>query len=112
MEHHLEQLIRNLLVGKEYVEFLVGQDSEFDQLVSSLIRRCKRNVRDDNSTHVWVLPYPTAAYRMNVDAFLNAVMQLWDISREPTKHGTGRWIIASTWWCSVSSMNAAVHGRP
>ncbi len=71
IEQRLEILIRKLLVEKEYVEFLVGRDGEFDQLVSSTIRRCKRTIRNDNSTHVWVLPYPTADFRNNEDAYRN-----------------------------------------
>ena len=63
IENRLEQLIRTLLREHEYVEFLVGRDGEFDQIVSSTIRRCKREYRSDNSTHVWVLPYATAEYR-------------------------------------------------
>ena len=69
IEQHLETLIRRLLKEKEYVEFLVGRDGEFDQIVSSTIRRCKRTIRDDNSAHVWVLPYPTADFRDNEDAY-------------------------------------------
>ena len=69
IEQHLERLIRKLLKEKEYVEFLVGRDGEFDQTVSSVIRRCKRTVRDDNSAHVWVLPYPTSEYRDNEESF-------------------------------------------
>lgn len=69
IEQRLERLIRKLLKEKEYVEFLVGRDGEFDQTVSSGIRRCKRTVRDDNSAHVWVLPYPTAEYRDNEESF-------------------------------------------
>ena len=52
-----------------YVEFLVGREGEFDQLVSSTIRRCKRFVRDDNSAHVWVLPYVTAEFLNNEESF-------------------------------------------
>ena len=59
----LEALIRTLLRSKEYVEFLVGRNGEFDQLVSSAIRRCKREIQDNNSAHVWVLPYVTADFR-------------------------------------------------
>ena len=69
IEHHLEKLICKLLKEKEYVEFLVGRDGEFDQMVSSTIRRCKWNIRNDNSAHVWVLPYPTADFRDNEDAY-------------------------------------------
>lgn len=69
VERCLEGLICNLLREKEYVEFLVGRDGEFDQLVSSTICRCKRTVRSDNSSHVWVLPYSTAKFRNNETSF-------------------------------------------
>lgn len=69
VEQRLETLIRKLLKEKEYVEFLVGRDGEFDQIVSSAIHRCKRAIRDDNSAHVWVLPYSTADFRNNEEAF-------------------------------------------
>ena len=71
IEQQLEKLICDLLKEKEYVEFLVGRDGEFDQLVSSSVRRCKRAIRDDNSALVWVMPYETAEYRDNEDAFHN-----------------------------------------
>lgn len=69
IENRLEQLIRTLLWEHEYVEFLVGRDREFDQLVSSAIRRCKREYRSDNSSHIWVLPYVTAEFRDNEESF-------------------------------------------
>ena len=69
VEQKLERLVRKLLTEKEYVEFLVGRDGEFDQLVSSTIRRCKREYRSDNSAHIWVLPYLTAEFRDNEEAF-------------------------------------------
>lgn len=63
IEESLDELIGSLLKSNEYVEFLVGRNGDFDQLVSSAIHRCKRNIRNDNSAHVWVLPYETADYR-------------------------------------------------
>ena len=69
IEQQLEAIIRELLLTKEYVEFLVGRDGEFDQLVSSTVRRCKRTIRDDNSSLILVLPYMTAEYRYNEQAF-------------------------------------------
>ena len=68
-ENRLEQLIRTLLSEHEYVEFLVGRDGEFDQLVSSTIRRCKREYRSNNCAHIWVLPYITAEFRDNEKSF-------------------------------------------
>lgn len=69
IESRLEQLILTLLREHEYVEFQVGRDGEFDQIVSSVIRRCKREYRSDNSAHIWVLPYLTAEYRDNEESF-------------------------------------------
>ena len=51
------------------MEFLVGRDGEFDQIVASTVRRCKRSVRDDNSALVLVLPYATAEYQNNEQSF-------------------------------------------
>lgn len=69
IEHTLEQTIRKFLYEKEFVEFLIGRDGEFDQLAASVIRRCKRIYRGDNSSLVWVMPYQTAEFRDNEDYF-------------------------------------------
>ena len=65
----LDAIIGSLLQNKAYVEFLVGRNGEFDQLASSAIRRCKREIRDNNSAHVWVLPYVTADFRDHEDDY-------------------------------------------
>lgn len=69
VEERLKEVIRELLLTKEYLEFLVGRDGEFDHLVASTVRRCKRAIRDDNSALILVLPYATAEYRNNTDSF-------------------------------------------
>ena len=69
IEKRLELLICELITSHAYVGFLVGRDGDFDLLVSSVIRRCKRTVRADNSAHVWVLPYATAQFRDNEPSF-------------------------------------------
>lgn len=68
LDHALEEIIAGLLRGRSYVEFLVGRDGDFDQLVSSTIRRCQRECGDKNSSHIWVMPYPTAFFRDNEEA--------------------------------------------
>lgn len=69
VESKLEKIIRELLCSKQYVEFLVGRNGDFDQMVSSTVLRLKRNVRDDNSVLRLVLPYPTAELENNEDSF-------------------------------------------
>lgn len=71
IETQVEQLIYELVSTKEYVDFLVGRNGEFDQLVSSTIRKVKRDFRDDNCCHTLVLPYETAEYRNNYNSFNN-----------------------------------------
>lgn len=68
IDRQLDALITQMLREHEYVEFLVGRDGDFDQLVSSAIRRCKQAYRNDNSSHTWVMPYTTSFFRNNEDA--------------------------------------------
>ena len=70
-EELLEEQIRKLISEKEYVDFLVGRNGEFDQCVSSTVLRVQKNVRDDNNGLVLVLPYPTADYLNNEESFHN-----------------------------------------
>ena len=69
IEEKLEKIIRGFLTTKEYVVFLVGRDGAFDQLVSSVVRKCKRTIRDDNAALILVLPYLTAEYKHNEESF-------------------------------------------
>ena len=63
------ELIRKLILEKEYVEILIGRDGDFDQIVSSSVLRAKRDYRDDNSELIWVMPYPKAEYSNDADSF-------------------------------------------
>lgn len=65
----MTKIVRKLISEKEYVEFLIGRDGEFDQIVASTVRRAKLAIRDDNSELVWVMAYPKAEYAHDADAF-------------------------------------------
>lgn len=69
IERRLESLVRTLLRQKEYVEFLVGRNGEFDQLAASTVLRLKRLEGDSNSSLVLVLPYMTAEIANNKKSF-------------------------------------------
>ncbi len=85
-EAELEEAIRTLLREKMYVDFLVGRNGEFDQLVSSTIRRLKRIYRDDNSSLCLVLPYATAEYVNNQESFENYYDSIEVSSKASTAH--------------------------
>lgn len=69
VEELLEEQIRRLIDEKEYVDFLVGRNGEFDQCVSSTVLRVRKNYRNDNSSLVLMLSYPTAEYINNQNYF-------------------------------------------
>ena len=68
IDRKLEEVIANLLQKHNYVEFLVGRDGDFDQMVSSAIRRCQREYGHANSLHIWGMPYLTSFFRDNEEA--------------------------------------------
>ena len=69
IEGRLDAILRDLINSKEYVEFLVGRDGDFDQLVSSAIIRAKEKYAYGNVSHILVLPYERADYRDNKECF-------------------------------------------
>ena len=69
LEELLEEKIKRLIDEKEYVEFLVGRNGEFDKLVSSVIHKIRKTYRNDNNSLTLVLPYLTAEYNNNKKYF-------------------------------------------
>ena len=57
IEKQIERMARDLLLQKEYVEFYVGRNGEFDILAASVIKRLQNAVGDHNSSLILVLPY-------------------------------------------------------
>ena len=69
IEQKLETLIYDLLKHHEYVDFLVGRNGEFDQMVSSTILRVRKRMGLSNCSLILVLPYETAEFRDNEESF-------------------------------------------
>ena len=46
VEERVDSIVRELISTKEYVEFYVGRNGEFDILVASVVKRAKREVGD------------------------------------------------------------------
>ena len=43
IEKKVEEIVRKIIRKTNHVEFLVGRNGEFDQIVSSVIRQVKKN---------------------------------------------------------------------
>ena len=70
IEHRLDKLLHDLITQKEYVDFLIGRDGEFDILASAAIKRAIRSYGYGNTHFTLVLPYMKAEYRDNEKEFL------------------------------------------
>ncbi|MBE6904140.1 MAG: hypothetical protein E7480_05985 [Ruminococcaceae bacterium] len=71
VEDLLEEKVGKLIREKEYVEFLVGRNGDFDRFASSAVLRARKKYGECNSSLVLVLPYSTAEFSNNKEAFYN-----------------------------------------
>ena len=67
VETRLEKLLHDLITQKEYVDFLIGREGEFDIIASAAINKYAYG----NTHFTLVLPYLKAEYRNNEKKFLD-----------------------------------------
>ena len=60
IENQIEDVVKELIETKEYVEFYVGRNGEFDILVASVIKRAQRDFGTSNNSLILIIPYPIA----------------------------------------------------
>ncbi len=70
IEERIKPVLRKLINEKEYIEFLVGRDGEFDQVASSAVREAAKLYGCSNTSLVLVLPYERSDYRDNMENYL------------------------------------------
>lgn len=71
VEKRLEKIITELINTKNYVEFLVGKEGDFDTIVSSTIRGIVKKNELKNSSLVLVMPYIKSSYKNNEEYYSN-----------------------------------------
>ena len=70
VEGRLRAIVSELIRTKEYVEFLVGRDGDFDILAASVIRQARKDYGSSNSSLILMLPYMRADYKKNERLYL------------------------------------------
>ncbi len=60
VEEQLDKVIGELIRTKEYVEFYVGRNGEFDTMVASAVKRGQKRYGMENSSLILVIPYAVA----------------------------------------------------
>lgn len=63
--------MHDLITQKQYFDFLVGRNGEFDLLAASSIRRAVKQYGCGNTSLILVLPYMKAEYRDNEQSYLS-----------------------------------------
>ena len=71
IENRLDKLLHGLITQREYVDFLIGREGEFDLLASAAIKRAIRSYGCGNTHFPLVLPYMKAEYRDNEQSYLD-----------------------------------------
>ena len=57
IEERLVPILKELILTKEYVEFYIGRNGEFDEFVASVIKRVQKQLDRDNNVMILTLPY-------------------------------------------------------
>lgn len=57
LERKIEDIVKNILHSKEYVEFYLGRNGDFDILATSVIKRTQSSLGYKNSSLILVQPY-------------------------------------------------------
>ena len=73
--NRLDKLLHDLITQKEYVDFLIGRDGDFDLLASAAIKRAVRSYSYGNTHFTLVLPYMKAEYRITKRSTLTITMK-------------------------------------
>ncbi|MBD5144790.1 MAG: hypothetical protein HDT21_02560 [Ruminococcus sp.] len=86
IEKRLERLLHDIITQKEYVEFLIGREGEFDLLAASVIRRAVKNYGCGNTSLILVLPYMKAEYHNNKRGYLEYYDEIEVCSKSSEVH--------------------------
>ena len=57
IEEKLVPILKELILTKEYVEFYIGRNGDFDEFVASVIKRVQKQLDRDNNVMILTLPY-------------------------------------------------------
>lgn len=86
VDKKLAQLVRDIIMEKEYVEFLVGREGAFDLLAAAVIRSVTIPLELGNSSLTLVLPYMKSEYQNNTESFENYYDEIEICERSAKSH--------------------------
>lgn len=98
IEEKLYDLFCDMLRTKEYVEFYLGRNGDFDIMAASVIKWLQKNFRDDNSVMILVLPYPVKDYE-DYEKYYDEIVipkELYGVHPKAAITERNRWMVTNT----------------
>ena len=71
IENRLNKILYDIIAHREYIDFLIGRDGEFDLLASAAVKRAIHSYACGNMHFILVLPHMKAEYRDNKYSYLD-----------------------------------------
>ena len=62
VEEQLTKIVKGLVCSKEFVEFYIGRNGDFDILAASVIKKVQENYGKANNTLILIIPYKIADF--------------------------------------------------
>lgn len=98
VEEQVTLIVTELIETKEYVEFYVGRNGDFDILVASVIKRVKNELGSCNNSFILVIPYAladTEYYEKYYDEVLYP-SELYDIYFKSAITKRNEWLVENS----------------
>ena len=86
IDNRLDKLLHDLITQREYIDFLIGRDGEFDLLASAAVKRAIHRYGYGNTHFTLVLPYMKAEYRDNEKEYLDYYDEVEICAESSTAH--------------------------
>ena len=89
----IDNLVRGLIRIKEYVEFYIGYNGDFDIFVASIIKCAQNDLGNENSSLTLVLPYKNKGEKYFVKYYYEIYMPVEKIYYKATITKCNQWMV-------------------
>lgn len=91
----LYKTVAYLIEHKEFVEFLVGKNGEFDEIAASAVRRAQKDFGKANSSLVWVQAYKTVTDKYAENSYDEIIVpdELSEVYRKAALEARNKWMV-------------------
>lgn len=70
LENRFDKLLRDIIMQKEYVRFLIGREGGFDLFATSVIKQAIYKYSHNNTSFILILPYMREEFRREKQSYL------------------------------------------